>query len=68
MNEYYYNDDVENVSFMNSVTWDTFCLEKTLKKQVFKRLPDEAEDLLRYRNYNTIESSVYSNFLKSSYR
>ena len=68
MNDYYYNDDVENVSFMNSVTWDTFCLEKALKEQVFKKLPDKAEELLRYRNYNTTESKVYSNFLKSSYR
>ncbi len=68
MNDYYYNDDVKNVSFMNSVTWDTFCLEKALKKQVFKKLPDEAEELLRYRNYNETESKVYSNFLKSSYR
>ena len=65
---YYYNDDVENVSFMNYVTWDTFCLEKTLKELVFKELPDEAEELLRYRNYNETESKVYSNFLKSSYR
>ena len=68
MNDYYYNDDVENVSFMNYVTWDTFCLEKTLKELVFKELPDEANELLRYRNYNETESKVYSNFLKSSYR
>ena len=68
MNDYYYNDDVENVSFMNYVTWDAFCLEKTLKELVFKELPDEANELLRYRNYNETESKVYSNFLKSSYR
>ena len=53
---------------MNYVTWDTFCLEKTLKELVFKELPDEANELLRYRNYNETESKVYSNFLKSSYR
>ena len=68
MNDYYYNDDVENISFMNPVTWDTFCLEKALKEQVFKELPNEAEELLKYRNYNATESKVYSNFLKSSYR
>lgn len=68
MNDYYYNDDVNNISLLNPIAIDTFCLEKTLKELVFKELPDEANELLRYRNYNETESKVYSNFLKSSYR
>lgn len=69
MNDYYYNDDdVDNISLLNPIAIDTFCLEKTLKELVFKELPDEANELLRYRNYNETESKVYSNFLKSSYR
>ena len=68
MNDYYYNDDVDNISLLNPIAWSTFCVEKKLKEQVFKELPDEAEELLRYRNYSETESKVYSNFLKSSYR
>ena len=68
MNDYYYNDDVNNISLLNPIAIDTFCVEKRLKEQVFKKLPDEAEELLKYRNYNATESKVYSNFLKSSYR
>ena len=68
MNDYYYNDDVDNISLLNPIAIDTFCLEKTLKELVFKELPDEAKELLRYRNYNETEAKVYSNFLKSSYR
>ncbi len=68
MNDYYYNDDVDNISLLNPIALDTFCVEKRLKEQVFKELPDEANELLRYRNYNETESKVYSNFLKSSYR
>ena len=68
MNDYYYNDDVDNISLLNPIAIDTFCVEKRLKEQVFKKLPDEAEELLRYRNYNETEAKVYSNFLKSSYR
>ena len=68
MNDYYYNDDVDNISLLNPIAFDTFCVEKKLKEQVFKKLPDEANELLRYRNYNETESKVYSIFLKSSYR
>ena len=68
MNDYYYNDDVNNISLLNPIAIDTFYVEKKLKEQVFKKLPDEAEELLKYRNYNATESKVYSNFLKSSYR
>ena len=68
MNDYYYNDDVNNISLLNPIAIDTFCVEKRLKEQVFKKLPDEAEELLKYRNYNATESKFYSNFLKSSYR
>ena len=68
MNDYYYNDDVDNISLLDPIAIDTFCVEKRLKEQVFKKLPDEAEELLKYRNYNATESKVYSNFLKSSYR
>ena len=68
MNDYYYNDDVNNISLLNPIAIDTFYVEKKLKEQVFKKLPDEAEELLKYRNYNATEAKVYSNFLKSSYR